>query len=190
MGDRIQVVVGLGNPGPRYQRTRHNIGFRCIDHLARALGAPPERDEGDYLVTRARIREQELALVKPMTFMNRSGEALLRFPDSALAGPGGHLVILDDVWLPFGAIRFRREGGDGGHNGLASVLDGLGTEEVPRLRLGISGAETEEDLADYVLENFSEDEEKSVEEWLAKAIEGVQIFVSEGPDAAMTGFNG
>jgi len=188
--DRIQVVVGLGNPGPRYERTRHNIGFRCIDHLARVLGAPPERDERDYRVTRVRLGDRELALVKPMTFMNRSGEALLRFLDSALAGPGGHLVILDDVWLPFGAIRLRREGSDGGHNGLASVLAGMGTEEVPRLRLGVSGAETEEDLAEYVLENFSEEEEKSIEDWLARASEAVQVFISEGADAAMTRFNG
>jgi PTH1 family peptidyl-tRNA hydrolase len=187
---RIQVVVGLGNPGPRYERTRHNIGFRCIDHLARVLDAPPGRDEGDYQVTRVPCGDRELALVKPMTFMNRSGQALLRFPDSALAGPGGHLVILDDVWLPFGAVRFRREGGDGGHNGLASVLAGLGTEEVPRLRLGVSGAETEGDLADYVLEDFSEEEEKSIEDWLARASQGVQVFIKEGPDAAMTRFNG
>ena len=190
MEDRIRVVVGLGNPGLRYRHTRHNIGFRLLDQLARDLQAAPAGNEVGYLVTWARLAGQRIALVKPMLFMNRSGDALSRFPESAMAGPEGHLIVLDDVWLPFGSTRFREQGGAGGHKGLTSVLERLGTENVPRLRLGVDGAETEDDLTDYVLEPFSAEEEKSIATWLARASEGVRVFLSEGPDAAMTRYNG
>jgi PTH1 family peptidyl-tRNA hydrolase len=190
LAERIRVVVGLGNPGSRYERTRHNIGFRLIDRLGRDLEAGPSRDEGAYQVSWAELGNQRIALIKPMVFMNRSGHALLRFPESAVAGPEGHLVVLDDVWLPFGATRFRREGSAGGHNGLASVLESLDTEEVPRLRLGVGGAETEEDLSEYVLEPFAEEEEKAIDEWMQNVSKGAQVFLAEGPDAAMNLYNG
>lgn len=182
-------MVGLGNPGPQYVSTRHNIGFRLLDRLGRDLGAGPEEDEGDYRVAWARLGAVRVALLRPMLFMNRSGEALARFPGSEEAGPGLHLVVLDDAWLPFGALRFRRRGGAGGHNGLQSILDSMGTVEVPRLRLGIGGAETEEDLTEYVLATFSKQEEDALPSWLDRACEGVRVFLGEGSDAAMNRFN-
>jgi PTH1 family peptidyl-tRNA hydrolase len=185
----VRVVVGLGNPGRRYERTRHNVGFRAIDRLRRDLEAGPEEGESAYRVSWADLAGDRVALLKPLLYMNRSGEALARFPDSEVAGPGGHLIILDDVWLPFGALRFRQRGGSGGHLGLESVLSRLGTEEVPRLRLGVGGGEEEFDVADHVLDPFTEDEESAMEAWLVRAGEGVRMFLTEGPEAAMNRFN-
>lgn len=189
MADGIWVVVGLGNPGPRYEATRHNIGFRLVDRLAALTRAGAEETGPNYRVRRGRSGETELILVKPMTYMNRSGDALARLPESAAAGAGRHLVVLDDVSLPFGAIRFRPRGSDGGHRGLRSVIDGLGTLEVPRLRLGVGDGDPGRDLAEYVLEPFSSAEEAELEEWLRRAAEGVRAFVDEGPEAAMNRFN-
>jgi PTH1 family peptidyl-tRNA hydrolase len=184
------VVVGLGNPGLGYARTRHNIGFRVLDRLERELGAGREEDAGEYRVAWARVEGERVAFFRPMLFMNRSGLALSRFKEGETAGPDRHLVVQDDVWLPFGSLRFRKRGGAGGHNGLASVLRHLGTEAVPRLRLGVGGAEAEGDLAAHVLEPFTEEEEEAIESWLRKATEGVRVFLREGPDAAMNRFNG
>lgn len=185
----IRVVVGLGNPGSRYARTRHNIGFRLLDVLAREMKAGPERVEVEYRVAWAVDREMRVALLRPTTMMNRSGDALLRFPESVAAGPLGHLVVLDDAALPFGAIRFRARGSAGGHRGLESVLDRLGTEEVPRLRLGVGGAPEGRDLREYVLEPFAPDEEAAIGPWLGAAAEGVRTFLSDGPETAMNRFN-
>jgi PTH1 family peptidyl-tRNA hydrolase len=189
-GDGIRVVVGLGNPGARYAGTRHNIGFRLLERLAGDLGAGPEADEGAYAVSWADWNGERIALVRPLLYMNRSGDALARFPESAVAGPGEHLIVFDDVSLPFGTLRFREEGSAGGHRGLLSVLDRFGTEAVPRLRLGVGREEDAGELADYVLAPFTDEEEERVEEWLARASRGVQVFLQEGPEAAMTRFNG
>jgi len=189
-GSGIRVVVGLGNPGERYAPTRHNIGFRLLDRLARDFGAGPERDEEAYAVAWADLGSLRVALVRPRLYMNRSGDALARLPESAVAGPRRHLVVLDDIYLPFGTLRFRREGGAGGHKGLLSILERMGTESVPRLRLGVGIGEDVGDLADYVLDPFSEEEESRVEGWLARASEAVRVFLEEGPEAAMNRFHG
>lgn len=189
MADRPWVVVGLGNPGPDYARTRHNVGFRVLDRLARAVGAGPETAEAGYRVAWGAWGGERLALLRPLTWMNRSGEAVLRFPESAPAGPGRHLVVLDDVSLPFGSLRLRPEGGAGGHRGLASILEALETEAVPRLRLGIGGGDPGRDLRPYVLEPFSEEEEDRIGPWLDRACDCVRALVAEGVDAAMNRFN-
>jgi len=185
----MRVVVGLGNPGRRYARTRHNMGFLLLDRLAQLFRSGPEEDHGTYRVAWADVAGERVALLRPLVFMNRSGEALDRFPESAAVGAPGHLVLLDDVWLPFGAMRFRKQGGAGGHHGLLSVLERLGTDDVPRLRLGIGGEELEE-LADHVLAGFTPEEEAALDPWLTRAADGVRTFLVEGPDAAMTRYNG
>jgi PTH1 family peptidyl-tRNA hydrolase len=189
-GSGVRVVVGLGNPGAPYAATRHNIGFRLLDRLGRDLGAGAEANEGAYAVSWAESGGTRVALVRPLLYMNRSGEALAGFPESTAAGPKRHLIVFDDVSLPFGTLRFREEGSAGGHRGLLSVLDRFGTEAVPRLRLGVGREEDAGELADYVLAPFTDEEEERVEEWLARASRGVQVFLQEGPEAAMTRFNG
>jgi PTH1 family peptidyl-tRNA hydrolase len=181
--------VGLGNPGPDYEETRHNIGFRLVDRLVRRWGARVEDDGPGAWLARTRFREYEVLLVKPLTWMNRSGDALPGIPDSREAGPERHLVVLDDVALPFGAVRFRRGGSSGGQKGLQSILDRLGTPEVPRLRLGIGGDDPGRDLKEYVLESFSEEEERAMEAWLDRAADGVEILLGEGIDIAMSRTN-
>jgi PTH1 family peptidyl-tRNA hydrolase len=133
--------------------------------------------------------DRRIALLKPTTYMNRSGDALARFRAGPPVDPGRHLVVLDDVALPFGAIRFRAGGSAGGHRGLQSVIDRLGTSDVPRLRLGVGGALEGVDLADHVLARFTADEEAALEPWLERAVEGVLTFIVEGPEAAMNRFN-
>ena len=183
------VVVGLGNPGPRYQGTRHNAGFLLVDRLAAAWKAETLDDDPTYIAARARVDGATVHLLKPMTYMNRSGIALSRFAASREAAPEEHLVVLDDVSLPFGSIRFRKRGSDGGQKGLRSVLDTLGSSEVPRLRLGVGDGEPGRDLAEYVLEPFSSEEEKELDTWLGRAVDGVEVFLREGADAAMNRFN-
>ena len=185
----MRIVVGLGNPGRRYARTRHNMGFLLLDHFAEQVRAKREEDHGSYRVAWAEVSGEQVALLRPLTFMNRSGEALDAFPESRVVGPEGHLVLLDDVWLPFGTMRFRTQGGAGGHHGLLSVLEHLGTESVPRLRLGIGGGDLEE-LHEHVLAGFTREEEAALEPWLTRAGEGVRTFLVEGADAAMTRYNG
>ena len=185
----MRIVVGLGNPGRRYARTRHNMGFLLLDRLATLFRSKPEEDHGSYRVAWAEVAGERVALLRPLTFMNRSGEALGAFPESALAGAEGHIVLLDDVWLPFGTMRFRPRGGAGGHHGLLSVIEHLGTESVPRLRLGIGGGDLEE-LHEHVLAGFTPEEEAALEPWLERAGDGVRTFLVEGVDAAMTRYNG
>jgi PTH1 family peptidyl-tRNA hydrolase len=185
----MRVVVGLGNPGVRYRNTRHNVGFRLLDRLGRDLGAAPEAEAEAYRVAWAEVGGERIALVKPMVFMNRSGLALSRFSESEAVGARGHLIVHDDVWLPFGSIRIRERGGAGGHKGLESILDHFATEEVPRMRLGVGGAETEEDLSGYVLEDFTDGEEEALDAWLERAALAVRTFLIEGPEPAMNRFN-
>lgn len=183
------VVVGLGNPGPAYEATRHNIGFRFADALIQLWKAVPEECSGPMQLYRAKVDETIVYVVKPMTYMNRSGEALKGFGPSEDAGPGRHLIVYDDIDLPFGALRFRKRGGSGGHNGLASVLDALGTQEVPRLRMGIGEEERAGNLADYVLAPFSDEEAEAVPGWVDRAVRGIQVFIEDGPEASMNQFN-
>jgi PTH1 family peptidyl-tRNA hydrolase len=186
---RIRIVVGLGNPGTRYAQTRHNVGFRLLDRLRADLDAGPESGDRAIRVSWAEVDGEPVALVRPLLYMNRSGEALARLPESETAGPEGHLVLLDDVWLPFGALRFRRGGSAGGHRGLASILSRFGSEAVPRLRLGIGG-ESEEDLVDHVLAGFTAEERNGLDGWLERASEGVRVCLREGIEAAMNRYNG
>jgi PTH1 family peptidyl-tRNA hydrolase len=183
------VLVGLGNPGPRYAATRHNAGFRLLDRLARDLEAGPAEGGDGLRARRAELGGAELLLVWPLTYMNRSGEALAGLPEAEETGCERHLVLLDDVALPFGTLRFRAGGSAGGHNGLQSVLDHFGSDRVPRLRLGVGPGDPDRDLAEFVLEPFSEEEERAMDAWLGRASEAVRVFLTEGPEEAMTRYN-
>ena len=185
----MKLVVGLGNPGARYEGTRHNVGFQVIDELARRWHVDQWRNEHQALVAKVRLGDQQVLVAKPMTFMNLSGEAV-----SGLAGfykvlVPETLVVLDDVALPLGRLRAGRGGSDGGHNGLKSIVGRLGTRDVPRLRIGVGRGDGQRELADHVLGKFAEDKRDAVEAAVLRAADASVMFVTDGIERAMNAFN-
>lgn len=185
------LIVGLGNPGREYERTRHNLGFMAVDLLAADSGTQIKREECRSVVGRAEIENETVELAKPQTFMNLSGEAvscLLRKPERSIERL---IVICDDLALPFGSIRVRPRGSHGGHNGLRSIIDQLGTQDFIRLRIGI-GIGTDhpiENAKNYVLANFSKTESETVETTLEESAKAVRAIITDGIEKAMARFN-
>lgn len=182
------ILLGLGNPGPRYLSTRHNIGFRVVDQLSRELKIPLYKVGHHSYYGRGQAFGQEVVLAKPMTYMNRSGLAALALCRHFGVLPENLLVIYDDLALPPGKIRLRRKGSSGGHNGMSSIIFHLATEDFPRLRIGIGKPECV-DVAEYVLSPFSSDEEEIMAEAVKSACQAVSVFLQEGIEAAMNRFN-
>ena len=182
---RIRLVAGLGNPGPDYASTRHNIGFATVDFFAQAAGAVFERQsKWDATVAKA----SHAILVKPLTFMNRSGSALAAVADFYKITSTEILVVLDDFALPLGRLRIRESGGPGGHNGLESVIVSFGSEDIPRLRLGIGDA-PERSSVDYVLSPFFEEEKPKMKAMVERAAEAIKCAIDNGITSAMNQFN-
>jgi PTH1 family peptidyl-tRNA hydrolase len=181
----IRLVAGLGNPGPEYERTRHNIGFAVLDRIAAEAGVRWQREAkwGAYWA-----KLGTALLLKPMTFMNRSGAPLNAVAQFYKIEPIEMLVVLDDLDLELGRLRLRLEGGTGGHNGLDSIITTLGTDQIPRLRIGIGAAPTE-GAVDYVLGRFFEEEAPVVEKTIARAAEAVKWSIDKGLLSAMNTFN-
>jgi len=180
----VRIVIGLGNPGPEYASTRHNVGFDVVDHLARREGLffetarSLERYEGPTAFSAARSHVPDALLVKPETFMNRSGTVvapLLRWAD---AGPQDLLVVVDDLDLPPARLRLRPHGSSGGHNGLRSIIESLGTDRFPRLRVGIGRAPTE--AARHVLSRFSDEEREAIDRAVALAADATFDWLRSG----------
>lgn len=186
----MRLLVGLGNPGDRYRRTRHNAGFLVVDALAARAGVVRGREDSGAWVAEAELAGTEVLLVKPLTFMNRSGVAVERLLASSGLGAADVVVVLDDVALDLGTLRIRERGGHGGHNGLRSVVEALQTEEFPRVRVGIRRGEEASDLAEYVLSDFAPDEVLVVQEVVGQAADAVECLLREGVLAAMNRFNG
>jgi PTH1 family peptidyl-tRNA hydrolase len=186
----MKLVVGLGNPGERYRRTRHNAGFMVVDALASRAGAPRGREEADAWVAEAQVGGEEVRLAKPLTFMNRSGVAVGRLLEASGGSPADLVVVVDDVALELGTLRVRERGSHGGHNGLRSLIDVLGTDEFVRLRLGVRKGELPEDLAGYVLSDFPPEDVLVVQEMVGYAAEAIEFLAREGTVAAMSRFNG
>lgn len=183
----MKVVVGLGNPGERYARTRHNIGWMVMDRLADRAGAGRGRERDASRIVQGRFEGLDLTLVKPLTFMNESGLAVRRVLAREHAPLGDLLVVADDFALPFGKLRFRERGGGGGHNGLLSIIDELGTETFSRLRIGIG--EPERHGRDHVLSTFAPDERQRLDELLDTAADAVEYWARDGTNKAATRFN-
>lgn len=183
------LIVGLGNPGARYEKTRHNLGFMLVDRLARELNTQVKREECRSLVGRAEIEDQKAELVKPQTFMNLSGEAISCFLKKENRSVKKLIVISDDLALPLGTIRLRARGTAGGHNGLKSIIGCLRTEEFIRLRIGIQPEHPMRDTKDFVLENFSKTDYETVEKVLEQSAEAVRAVLSDGIEKAMAKFN-
>jgi len=182
---QIRLIAGLGNPGLEYTGTRHNIGFMVVDHLAAQFGSTWEKSTKWDAVT---LKHGNTLLAKPMTFMNRSGYPLVAIAQFYKIAPPEILVVLDDLALPLGRIRIRPGGGTGGHNGLESVIMQFGTEEIPRLRLGI-GAAPAEGSVDYVLGRFFEEERPLVKSAIERGVEAIKCAVDKGVLSAMNTFN-
>jgi PTH1 family peptidyl-tRNA hydrolase len=182
---RIRCIAGLGNPGPEYAGTRHNIGFMVVDQLAASLGLSWEKSTKWDAITSKR---GEMLLAKPVSFMNRSGYPLVAIAQFYKIAPSETLVVLDDFALPLGRIRIRAGGGTGGHNGLESVIMQFGTEEIPRLRIGIGAAPTAGSV-DYVLGRFFEEERTLVKSAIERSVEAIKWAVDNGVVAAMNRFN-
>jgi PTH1 family peptidyl-tRNA hydrolase len=183
------LIVGLGNPGREYRDNRHNVGFMLIDRLAVKLNLRFTRLQSRALVASGAHEENKVILAKPQTFMNLSGQAvqgLVRFYKLPLTNL---LVVHDDLDLPTGAIRIRPDGGSAGQKGMSSILEKLGTDEFPRLRLGIGRPPGQMQAPDYVLQDFSEREMTIVNESLGRAVEAVETWLAGGLDAAMNRFN-
>jgi PTH1 family peptidyl-tRNA hydrolase len=190
----MRLILGLGNPGEQYRDTRHNVGFRVVEELARRWQVPVDQLECNSLAGRRAGAEGEddVLLVKPQTYMNRSGYAARCFAERHTLDPGAVLVVYDEVNLPLGKLRVRRAGSPAGHRGLESIIESLRTAEIPRLRLGVApeGGVKYEDLADFVLAPFAPEEKEAVEEMIRRAADACEAWLAEGIEAAMGRFNG
>jgi PTH1 family peptidyl-tRNA hydrolase len=185
----MKIILGLGNPGLSYRRTRHNLGFMVLDALAEARDFRFRRAAGRSSRAEGSIGKEKAVLVKPMTFMNLSGEAVaaaVRYYDCPLEDL---LVICDDVNLDLGRMRLRRSGRDGGHNGLKSVIQHLHSQDFARLRIGVGAAPDHMDMMAYVLSPFRRSEWPTVHETIARAVQAVETWAYHGVDEAMNRFN-
>jgi peptidyl-tRNA hydrolase, PTH1 family len=185
------LIVGLGNPGERYEWTRHNLGFMLVDLLARQTGAQVKRLECRALVGRAELEGRTAELVKPQTYMNLSGEsvACLLRKRSALKPASDLVVISDDIAIPFGSIRLRPSGSSGGQKGLKNIISALGTDVFPRLRVGIKPEHPISDTADFVLERFPKGQRAEVEQILERCAEALRAVIRDGIEKAMSQYN-
>ncbi len=183
------LIAGLGNPGREHAEDRHNIGFQFLDHLAQELKTGFSKMQMKALLAETRLGEERLTLAKPQTWMNRSGEAvapLIRYYKIPLENV---LIVYDDLDLPCGQLRLRTSGGSGGHNGLASILSAVGSQDLPRLRIGIGRPPGRMDPADYVLQRFSEAEWDIMQVTLREAEDCLRLMIRAGIDKAMTSCN-
>ena len=187
----MKLIVGLGNPGREYERTRHNVGWWVLDHLADVWRFEGWKRDGKSMSATTRIDDTLVRLLKPQTFMNLSGQALKNYARRPFWSPGKDLlVVVDEVQIPVGRFRLRARGSAGGHNGLKSVEHGLGTQDYPRLRIGVGPSEERKgiygDLADFVLAPFARDEREDILALLPALTAAVESWLSEGIDQAMS----
>ena len=183
------LIVGLGNPGRTYRGNRHNVGFMALDILAARMKQGFSRLEHESLIAKGELGGKKVMLAKPQTFMNVSGAALSRLAQLHDVPHTNLLVISDDIDLPLGQLRLKPFGGTGGHKGLKSIQEQMGTQDFPRLRIGIGRPPGRTDPADFVLDDFTENELREIEIDIRRAADCVLLFLSEGIQAAMTSFN-
>ena len=184
------LVVGLGNPGPKYEWTRHNVGFLVVDELAERASIPVQKLKYKALTNTTVIGGQSVLLMKPTTYMNLSGESVGQAARFYKIPPERVLVISDDVALPQGKLRIRRSGSAGGHNGLKNIIAHLGTDQFPRLKVGVGGKPyPDSDMADWVLGKFTGQDKAAMEQAIAKAADAVACLLEHGIDQAMAKFN-
>jgi len=187
----MRLIVGLGNPGREYRETRHNVGFMVADEIAKrrglTLAMAPSQVPDTFIAKK--FGAEPFLIGKPLTFMNRSGDAVAALAYYYDIVPADLLVVVDEVALPFGRLRARARGSAGGHNGLKSVIERLGTTEFPRLRLGVGRGDTRRDLADHVLSKFEADEKSALEEFITRAADAAEMFAADGIERVMNAYN-
>lgn len=184
----MHIVVGLGNPGREYLATRHNVGFMVIDELARRLSATGFRRRFRSELGEGLLAGEKVVLVKPQTFMNLSGGAVREVANWYHSPKENMLVVLDDLDLPFGSLRLRASGSAGGHNGLSSIIEQIGTHQIPRLKVGIGRGRLP--ATAHVLARFSPDEQRELPDIVSRATDAVEHWAQQGIVAAMNRFNG
>jgi len=184
----VKIIVGLGNPGIRYRMSRHNIGFQVVDRLAQISHLSLHTKRFKSLYGTGRIDSQQVILAKPITYMNRSGEAVKKATDFFQLGVEDLVVVHDDMDLPFGTLRFKRRGGDGGHQGLRSIIELTGENNFLRLKVGIGRPPQGMDPAEYVLKTFDKIEQDHLDLTLSQAAESLRVMLSEGLEMAMNQF--
>lgn len=186
----MYIIVGLGNPGKQYENTRHNTGFMVIDEAARKYNISVHEKKHKAVIGKGFIGGQKCILVKPQTFMNLSGESIREIIDYYKIEEQKELIVIsDDISLETGAIRIRKKGSAGGHNGLKNIILHLGHDEFQRIRVGVGEKPAGYDLIEYVLGHFGEEDRKLMAESVAEAAEAIEVMITNGPDAAMNQFN-
>ncbi|MBN1815470.1 MAG: aminoacyl-tRNA hydrolase [Anaerolineae bacterium] len=183
------LIVGLGNPGPKYAANRHNVGFQCLDHLAAAHGLSFDKRQKRARVALGAVCGRRVVLAQPQTFMNDSGCSVAPLVQFYRIPPERLLIVYDDLDLPLETLRMRSEGGSGGHNGLRSIIEQLGDQGFARLRIGIGRPPGQMDPAAYVLQDFVADEGPVVEETLGRAVAAIETWLTEGIEMAMSRHN-
>jgi len=187
----VKLIVGLGNPGRAYRWTRHNMGFWLVERFAKELGIDLSRRGFQSVYGRGKIGNEEIILAKPQTFMNLSGEAVRRLLHYFKVPPENLVVLHDDLDLPFGKMRIRLRGGTGGHQGVKSIVEALGSDGFVRLKVGIGRpADRGQDVADYVLEPLVGAEKEEFKAAVERALEALGVLLREGPQATMDRFHG
>lgn len=185
------LLAGLGNPGSNYARTRHNVGFRALDLLAEAHGVRINRSKFQGLTAEIKIGEQKILLLEPQTFMNLSGQSVVQAAKYYKIPPERVIVIFDDISLPVGKLRVRPHGSAGGHNGIKSIIMHLASDQFPRVKVGVGAKpHPDYDLADWVLSNFTAQEEKELAQALRYAAEAAETIITSGTSEAMNRYNG
>jgi PTH1 family peptidyl-tRNA hydrolase len=185
----VKLVAGLGNPGEKYRGTRHNVGFEVVDLLARRHGLNFELSPVDALQARWRLDGDAVLLAKPLTFMNLSGQAVAGLSRYYRIDVADIFIVCDDVNLPLGRLRARTSGSEGGHNGLRSIAQELGTIDYARLRIGVGRGDARRDLAGHVLARFEPDEQTGIEDAIARSADAVDTWVHHGMAQVMSTFN-
>ena len=191
----MKLIIGLGNPGRSYSKNRHNIGFFCLNHLAKQQGIRFDKKQAKARTGSGEIDGIQVVLARPQTYMNLSGQSVSRLANKFKAGLGDLIVIHDDLDLPLGKIRIRQVGGSGGHKGIKSIISEIGSSDFIRVRIGISRPATntteisEAAIIKYVLSDFTPDEKQSIVPVIARASEAILCLLTEGLEAAMNKYN-
>jgi PTH1 family peptidyl-tRNA hydrolase len=187
---RVRLIVGLGNPGDAYRLTRHNMGFMVVDRLATAHGISLNENRFNVVFGHGNLGGQQMVLAKPMTFMNRVGPAVRDLTRTLALDAHDILVIHDDIDIPFGELKIKEKGGDGGHNGVKSLIEAWGSDTFTRVRVGIGRPRSRQDISSYVLQRFDTEQERHLSDVISTAQDAVETVLFKGASEAMNRFHG